>query len=466
MGKTYFKEAVCVLLASITFSIANAQVGIGTTTPEASAELDITSANRGFLMPRVALNATADTGTITGAEATGLMVYNTATVSDVTPGFYYWNGTQWVRFDTNAWSTTGNAGTNATNNFLGTTDAQDLVFRTNNTEVLRVTRPDGSNDPKIIAGNAANHGDINDPLYTFSNDDDTGIWSDGGDEFSLGAGGREFITIDETTQDILILNDRSQDIDLRVESNGEENMFFVDANNDRIGVLTNTPQTDFHIGGNGVLRLEDLNAANDADNNGIDLAPLAVNANGDVVIGGQNFLSDINIDLDETTFLEPAEILTSNIGQQSFGDLLPGGAITFTLTQTTMVEINFSIPCYIRDPATGGPVTDGLVRWFGVLIFVDGGFENWFTENYTNGTATFTGGGAGAVDTYTSGPFMLNGSTYVTLGPGAHAIDIIGTTAGAFRVNGAGTGIVDFVDTEVEFGGNGGGATLKIIYHN
>jgi hypothetical protein len=37
------------------------------------------------------------------------------------------------------WSVTGNAGTNPAVNFLGTTDATDLVLRTNNTEYLRIT---------------------------------------------------------------------------------------------------------------------------------------------------------------------------------------------------------------------------------------------------------------------------------------------------------------------------------------
>ncbi len=38
----------------------------------------------------------------------------------------------------NAWSLLGNAGSNPATNFLGTTDAQDLVFKTNNTERLRI----------------------------------------------------------------------------------------------------------------------------------------------------------------------------------------------------------------------------------------------------------------------------------------------------------------------------------------
>lgn len=56
----------------------NAQVGIGTSTPDASAKLDITSTNKGFLPPRVALTATNSASPIT-SPAAGLLVYNTAT---------------------------------------------------------------------------------------------------------------------------------------------------------------------------------------------------------------------------------------------------------------------------------------------------------------------------------------------------------------------------------------------------
>ncbi|MBP7810205.1 MAG: hypothetical protein KA163_13005 [Bacteroidia bacterium] len=41
------------------------------------------------------------------------------------------------------WSTLGNTGTNAGANFLGTTDAQDLVFRTQNSQRIRIFNPTG-----------------------------------------------------------------------------------------------------------------------------------------------------------------------------------------------------------------------------------------------------------------------------------------------------------------------------------
>lgn len=238
MGKIY---VTLVALLCVTFT--NAQVGIGTTTPDGSAELDITSTNRGFLMPRVALTSTTDTATITGAEATGLLVYNTATIADVTPGFYYWDGAQWVTLggaSAAAWELTGNAGTNSATNFIGTTDGQDLAIRTNNIEVLRITPPDASNDPKIIAGNGTNKGDEGDPLFTFDGDDNTGIWSDGADEFSLGAGSQEFLTVDEGP-DELIVNEDGDTIDFRVESDNETNMFVVDGGTNHIYVRQISP---------------------------------------------------------------------------------------------------------------------------------------------------------------------------------------------------------------------------------
>ena len=81
-------------------SLLIAQVGIGTTTPNASAKLDITSTNKGFLPPRVTLTGTADVSTIV-SPATGLFIYNTASAgtspSNVTPGLYYFDGTKWQR---------------------------------------------------------------------------------------------------------------------------------------------------------------------------------------------------------------------------------------------------------------------------------------------------------------------------------------------------------------------------------
>ena len=62
-----------------------------------SAALEVYSTNQGFLTPRVALTGTTDATTVTDTEPNGLLVYNTATAGNVTPGYYYWEGSAWKR---------------------------------------------------------------------------------------------------------------------------------------------------------------------------------------------------------------------------------------------------------------------------------------------------------------------------------------------------------------------------------
>lgn len=82
-----------------------AQTGIGTTTPHASAKLEVAASTQGFLPPSVALTATNSASPITN-PANGLMVFNTVTAGtnphQVVPGYYYWDGTgqQWVSLST------------------------------------------------------------------------------------------------------------------------------------------------------------------------------------------------------------------------------------------------------------------------------------------------------------------------------------------------------------------------------
>ncbi len=120
-------------------------VGINATgsSPDASAILDISSTDKGLLTPRVSLTATSTAAPIT-SPAASLLVYNTNTAGDVTPGYYYWDGAKWVRLINNTnpsggdWSLTGNSGTTAGTNFIGTTDAEHLTIYTNNSEKVRI----------------------------------------------------------------------------------------------------------------------------------------------------------------------------------------------------------------------------------------------------------------------------------------------------------------------------------------
>ncbi len=80
------------------FSIAQ-NVGVNATgaAPDASAILDVSSTNKGILVPRVSLTSTADITTIASPQ-TNLTVFNTnaAMTNGNGTGFYYYNGTKWL----------------------------------------------------------------------------------------------------------------------------------------------------------------------------------------------------------------------------------------------------------------------------------------------------------------------------------------------------------------------------------
>lgn len=121
---------LCFLFFISTFSLPqesfSQNVGIGTTIPNVSAQLDITSAAKGLLIPRMTTSAISSISN----PAKGLMVYDSlknqlmvnmgsSAVSD------------WQTIVANSgWNLTGNS--NTSNNFIGTADIQSLQFRINN----------------------------------------------------------------------------------------------------------------------------------------------------------------------------------------------------------------------------------------------------------------------------------------------------------------------------------------------
>lgn len=68
----------------------------GIVLPNIDALLELESVNKGLLHVRLPLVRTSDASPL-GEHVAGMMVYNTATVNDVTPGIYYNDGTRWVR---------------------------------------------------------------------------------------------------------------------------------------------------------------------------------------------------------------------------------------------------------------------------------------------------------------------------------------------------------------------------------
>ena len=78
------------LAAVLLTAITNAQLGIGTTIPDDSSALDLTSITKGFLIPRMTNQQRIDIKT----PAEGLMVYVTG-VDDFVGSFMYYDGISW-----------------------------------------------------------------------------------------------------------------------------------------------------------------------------------------------------------------------------------------------------------------------------------------------------------------------------------------------------------------------------------
>lgn len=121
-----------------------AQTGIGTTTPHASAKLDVTSTDKGFLLPR--MTATQRGGI--ASPANGLLIFQT----DGVAGFYVNTGTSsapvWTRVNMD-WIRTGN----------------DLAYTSGNISTTG-TLTGGNSSSSTIAGFAANINNQTGTTYT------------------------------------------------------------------------------------------------------------------------------------------------------------------------------------------------------------------------------------------------------------------------------------------------------------
>jgi hypothetical protein len=121
-----------------------------------------------------------------------MLVYNTATSMDVTPGYYYNNGSAWVRIGgasaSSFWDISGNSGTTAGTNYVGTTDNVALRFKTVATDAFEISNGSAANRGRLRAfadGTAAL------PVYSWNGDSNTGIYHSDPDVILFSTAGTE-----------------------------------------------------------------------------------------------------------------------------------------------------------------------------------------------------------------------------------------------------------------------------------
>lgn len=154
--------------------------------PAASAMLDITSTTGGLLIPRM----TEAQRLAIASPATGLLVYQTNASTPIPAGhFWYYDGTTWRALFTErvGWGLWGNAGTNANNNFLGTTDNVALRIRTDNTQRFEFTT--GGELRSFSTGTAGA------PTYSWTSNAITGIFQPAANNLGFSTNGVERMRI-------------------------------------------------------------------------------------------------------------------------------------------------------------------------------------------------------------------------------------------------------------------------------
>lgn len=150
MKQIIFAAALCFT------TVAQAQVGIGTASPNASAQLDISSADKGILIPRL---TTAEVAAII-SPATGLLVFQT----DNGVGFYFYNGATWTPLHSGILSIENGGTGSSSQNFVDISTDQSVAgtktFSNDikvNTEIS-VGKGTSSGSQNTVLGNQAESG--------------------------------------------------------------------------------------------------------------------------------------------------------------------------------------------------------------------------------------------------------------------------------------------------------------------
>lgn len=181
------------------------QVGINTTTPDPSSQLDIQATNKGMLIPRVSLsNVSASTLDGINTAATGLLIYNTnaSTIGGSGVGYYYFNGTNWERLltsfsDDGDWVSNGaNIERQSGNVYIGDTNGtnNDLYISNriydwdNSTYYLEPASTSRTNEIQF------DNGSTSDTSIRFTQQD-SGIYSPNLDEIAIATNGVQRLNV-------------------------------------------------------------------------------------------------------------------------------------------------------------------------------------------------------------------------------------------------------------------------------
>ncbi|MFD0964377.1 hypothetical protein [Pseudofulvibacter geojedonensis] len=208
----------------------------------------------------------------------------------------------------------------------------------------------------------------------------------------------------------------------------------------QVGIGTTNPDTELHIAGtNSTIRIESLNSSNNINNDGIKLAPVFVDGNGDLTLtppngtGGEplNFLLDIPNFIPDNPHSLPFDsgvvINNNSTGETSVEGFIH--SVTFTVPQTAVVEVKYGVTIVITDVDMTIPalsyITDNEARTIETFFCFDinnDGLDVIEKSKQFGQKAQFYASNWGGSLGY---PYM-NSQGYATLPPGTHSIHFFG----------------------------------------
>lgn len=142
----------------------------------------------------------------------------------------------------------------------------------------------------------------------------------------------------------VVINEDSYDIDFRVESNGNANMLFVDAGNDRVGIGESSPDTVLHINAptSPTLRIQE-----GSEGGYLDIVGYA---------DSQSQIKQVNNTTNESTMLD-IDVVSTGTGLQTvryFRNSNSGGSGSFRIHDPGTTTVSFQITADSGDTQTIG----------------------------------------------------------------------------------------------------------------
>ncbi len=283
-------------------------------TADPSAILDISSINKGLLVPRIALVSTTTAEPVTDPQ-TSLLVFNTATSNDVVPGFYYWQGSGWVQVGS------GRSTGSSTTNVSLTQDGADVILTDSDGNTVSIPLAE-INMAETITSLGLSANDNNTPDDT-SDDFQALIYTDENGTISI-LNLSEAIASEETTTSISLTRDSATEtfIDFNDEDGATTRLSLIssDASNSLVAGTDGglyfdastlaVPETNTSLSMNASGELVYTNE--DADN--ANVALISTDANNDISAGtdGRLYLDAITTETNTTLALSAGELVYTN----------------------------------------------------------------------------------------------------------------------------------------------------------